>query len=205
MKGLTQKQQSIAEYIRDFIDKHRFSPSYRQIMRHFGFSSVGTVYKHIQALKRKGAVCSDGPYSNSLYLPESQKVEFVPTDSELPLVGMVHLGQRIEMFSQTRNVAVPQSMITPDVPNYVFQVHGSKLDEELMVDGDLVVVAATPNASAGDQVLAQVHGREVYIRRFYPEGQYIRLESYHKSENSLSVNSTDLLIHGIVTGLVRLY
>ena len=56
MKGLTKRQNEIVHYISEYINIHRFSPSYREIMEHFGFTSLGTVYKHVQVLKRKGMI-----------------------------------------------------------------------------------------------------------------------------------------------------
>ena len=54
MKGLTKRQREIVDFIRDYIAVHHYSPSYREIMKHFGFTSLGSVYKHIAVLKRKG-------------------------------------------------------------------------------------------------------------------------------------------------------
>ena len=36
MKGLTKRQREILDYIQDYVDNNKYSPSYREIMNHFG-------------------------------------------------------------------------------------------------------------------------------------------------------------------------
>jgi len=59
VKGLTKRQREIVDFIRDYIAVHKYSPSYREIMGHFSFTSLGSVYKHIAVLKRKGVLLAE--------------------------------------------------------------------------------------------------------------------------------------------------
>ena len=66
MKGLTSKQREILHFIQRFIEQHQYSPSYREIMQHFDFTSPGSVYKHIHTLKRKGVLAAEKKSHRSL-------------------------------------------------------------------------------------------------------------------------------------------
>lgn len=50
----TKKQQALLTFVRDFIDRNQYGPSYREIMNGLGYKSVSTVAVHIDALIAKG-------------------------------------------------------------------------------------------------------------------------------------------------------
>ena len=205
MKGLTQRQSAIVDFIREYISKHHYSPSYREIMRHFGFSSVGSVYKHIKTLKRKGVLDNEEQCGRSIMLSEEASDKPTSGTVEAPFMGQVTLGGKIETFPVSRNLAVPSTMTVQGQQHYVFQVQGPRLEEERMAPGDLIVVAAVQTVSAGDVVLAILHGSECCLKRYYPEGQYVRLCSPSDDQNAIVVREEEVVVHGLLTGLLRSY
>lgn len=50
----TKKQSELLGYIQSFIDKHGYSPSYREIMEGLDYSSVATVALHVKNLIARG-------------------------------------------------------------------------------------------------------------------------------------------------------
>lgn len=54
LQPLTPRQRAIYRFIRDYRRKNRVSPSLREIMRKFGFSSPNGAYCHVEPLVRKG-------------------------------------------------------------------------------------------------------------------------------------------------------
>jgi len=59
-KALTKQQQKVLGYIAKSIDKKGIQPSYREIMRHFGFKSPGAVLGHLKSCEKKGACKRSG-------------------------------------------------------------------------------------------------------------------------------------------------
>ncbi|HEV7920817.1 MAG TPA: FaeA/PapI family transcriptional regulator, partial [Thermoanaerobaculia bacterium] len=59
MKYLTERQRDILQFIRDYQRKEGVAPTHREICDHFGFSSYGTVYKHLSLLEKKGLIRRD--------------------------------------------------------------------------------------------------------------------------------------------------
>jgi len=55
MKEATPRQQEILAWITQFIEKNRYSPTFREIGGYFGFS-LKAASDHIQALQRKGFI-----------------------------------------------------------------------------------------------------------------------------------------------------
>src|SRR5690349_17276892 len=109
MKGVTKRQREILNYIETFIQVNHYSPSYREIMQHFGFASLGSVYKHLIALKRKDLIHNEPSCSRSLALAEG--CNRLSVELELPFIGYVRAGYPIEMLPQVQTLAVPQSLI----------------------------------------------------------------------------------------------
>ena len=53
---LTKKQTEVYNFIKDFIDEHHYSPSYRDICSGLGLSSVAGVAEHVENLVTPGAL-----------------------------------------------------------------------------------------------------------------------------------------------------
>jgi repressor LexA len=201
VKGLTKRQVEIAAYIKEFIEKNRYSPSYREIQEHFHFSSLGSVYKHIQTLKRKGQIDLEKHCSRSLALPLSSDKQ--TAEQQLPFIGNITHENTIETFSQIQTIAVPASLISSFESTYVLRVRGDALNEELIGDGDLLIVEARQTAYTGELVIALMPDRKVIIKRYYPEGDCVKLRGH--SSDSFSIKPEEFILQGVVIGLLRFF
>lgn len=206
MKGLTKKQRDIVDFIKEFISTHRYSPSYREIMNHFGFSCVGSVTKHIQALKRKDILTSEKNCSRSLALKDSTPAP--PPRSheiELPLIGTISAGNPIELFPHSQAVAVPEILIHDRHSTYVLRAKGSALEEEMIVEGDLLIIEARQKALPGETVIALINNHDTIIKQFHPEGTYVRLVGYNPHHHPIIVREEDVSIQAVLVGLLRAF
>lgn len=203
MKGLTQKQRDILGFIQSYIDKHRFSPSYREIMTHFSYSSPGSVYKHIQTLQRKGVLTNEKQCSRSVLPTQSAPTQERRTDIQLPFIGYVSAGYPIEMFIQSQKLMVPSFLVANPENTYVLRVRGNSLNEECMADGDFLVIEARQSAQSGEMVIGLINQQDTIIKHYYAEGQYVRLEGH--TSKPMILRTEHLVIQGIVVGLFRSY
>ena len=55
MKGLTQRQANVSNFIEDFIEKKHYPPTIREIGDHFSITAKGA-FDHIRALEKKGFI-----------------------------------------------------------------------------------------------------------------------------------------------------
>lgn len=205
MKGLTKRQSEIVNYVSDFIQTHRYSPSFREIMQHFDFSSLGTVYRHVNVLKRKGILLLEKGCGRSLALAIAPPSQEAKAQVILPFIGQISAGKPIETFSQARTVAVPELMVHAPDKTYVLRAMGDTLAEEMIGDGDLLIVEARQEAHAGETVVALVNQHDTIVKKFFSEGHYIRLVGHNAHHHPLLIRTEDIQIQGVLVGLLRLY
>ncbi len=198
---LTPKQKEILDFIRTYRQKRGLSPTQREICEEFGYSSFGTLQKHIKLLLEKGVLVRDWNKRRSLVLAEENK----PAGAvEIPLAGRIAAGQPIEPEPEGETVAVPD-VLTRKGQNYVLRVNGSSMIDDGIHDGDFVVVNKREKASNGEMVAALLNG-EATLKRFYREADgRIRLQPANERMSPIWVAEGDLKVQGVVVGLMRKY
>lgn len=207
---LTERQKEILEYIEEFQAQQGIAPTHREICERFGYSSYGTVYKHLRLLAEKGYLWRDWNQKRGLQLLKSPPKRKLRPETgsllELPFYGRIAAGRPIEALSGNERLAVPEQLIGNKLgPHFVLQVVGDSMIEEGIHDGDYVVVASREKAEAGEMVVALV-GSEATLKRFYPEGRrMVRLQPSNPSMKPLRVAAGDVQVQGIVVGLMRRY
>jgi repressor LexA len=198
---LTPKQKEILDFIRTYRQKRGLSPTQREICEEFGYSSFGTLQKHIKLLLEKGVLVRDWNKRRSLVLTEEDKAVGAV---ELPLAGRIAAGQPIEAEPEGETVAVPE-VLTRRGQNYVLRVNGSSMIEDGIHDGDFVVVNRREKAANGEMVAALLNG-EATLKRFYREADgRIRLQPANDRMKPIWVQEGDLKVQGVVVGLMRKY
>jgi repressor LexA len=198
---LTPRQKEIADFIRRYRSKNGVSPAQREICEEFGYSSFGTVQKHIRILLDKGVLVRDWNKRRSLALAEEDR----PVGAvELPLAGRIAAGQPIEAEPEGESVAVPEAL-TRKGQNYVLRVNGNSMVDDGIHDGDFVIVNRREKAQNGEMVAALVSG-EATLKRFYREGDgRIRLQPANERMSPIYAAEGDVRVQGVVVGLMRKY
>lgn len=205
MKGLTAKQQNVLSYIKSYLSANRYAPSYREIQEHFGFNSLGSVHKYIALLTRKGMLSSEKYCSRSLALSGDAIEPARPNGIELPCIGVISAGCPIETFAKSQTLTVPENLVHSTENTYLFRVKGDSLQEELMADGDILIVEARQIAHPGEMIVGLINQHDTIIKRYYPEGAYVRLVASNPHVHPIIINSDDIQIQAVVTGLLRGY
>ena len=201
MKYLTERQRDILQFIRDFQKERGVAPTHREICDRFGFSSYGTVYKHLSLLEKKGLIRRDWNQKRGVELVEKPASEAPSGVRELPLFGTIAAGQPIESYSTEETVTVPDRL-TGRGENYVLKVRGDSMIEDGILDGDYVIIARRERADNGEMVVANVNG-EVTLKRLYKEGERVRLQPANSLMNPIYADARDVAVQGVVVGLMR--
>jgi repressor LexA len=206
MKGLTPKQREILQFIQNFIEQHHYSPSYREIMQHFDFTSPGSVYKHLRTLQRKGVLTAE-KHSHRSVLPieTPRSTDRESKELQLPLIGNISVGYPLELFVQPRMLVVPASLVCTPENTYILQNQGEALQDEWIQDGDLLLIEARQEIHPGEIILGLINQHDTVLKRYYPEGQNIRLESQNSQMSSLTIRFEHIVIQGVLIGLMRMY
>ena len=206
MRYLTERQRDILNFIKEFQKDRGVAPTHREICDHFGFSSYGTVYKHLSLLEKKGLIRRDWNQKRGVELVESPAPEKARDDSaagmrDLPLFGYIAAGRPLEVDISDETIAVP-SHLTTRGENYVLKVRGDSMVEDGILDGDLVIISRRERADNGEMVVANVNG-EVTLKRLYREGERVRLQPANSMMHPIYAYARDVAVQGVVVGLMR--
>src|SRR5688572_31758865 len=68
---LTKRQKEILDFLEAFMSENGYAPSFEEIARHFGYTSLATVHEHLENLKQKGYIRKSYNASRSLELVPS--------------------------------------------------------------------------------------------------------------------------------------
>jgi repressor LexA len=198
---LTPRQKEILDFIRRYRGKNGVSPTQREICEEFGYSSFGTLQKHIRLLLDKGVLVRDWNKRRSLALAEEDR----PAGAvDLPLAGRIAAGRPLEAEPEGESVAVPEAL-TRKGQNYVLRVNGDSMIDDGIHDGDYVVVNRREKAQNGEMVAALVNG-EATLKRFFNEGGgRIRLQPANERVAPIYAAERDVKVQGVVVGLMRKY
>jgi repressor LexA len=77
--------------------------------------------------------------------------------------------------------------------------------DEHIISGDYVLVERTRSARQGEIVVALLHGSETTLKRFYAEGNHVRLQPSNAEMDPIRVKAADVAIQGRVLGVLRKY
>jgi len=201
VQPLTKRQREILDYLNEFIEDKGYAPSLEEIGRRFRLSSLATVHKHLTNLQDKGFIRRAWNRSRS--------VEVVPTRLggraiDLPLLGYVAAGLPIEAVVSNETVTVPEDFVGAR-DTYALRVRGDSMIDEQIRDGDLVVIEDRQAARDGEMVIALLDGTDVTLKKFYHEGEHIRLQPANETMKAIVVNSNAVQIQGVVVGVMRQY
>jgi repressor LexA len=200
---LTRRQKQILDVIQTYIAQQGYAPSFEEIAEQFAFRSLATVHEHLTNLERKGYILRAHN--------ESRSIEVVPQPGqagavELPLLGQVAAGAPIEAVVGPETIAVPTDLIPRRGSCYVLRVRGDSMIDEHIESGDFLVVHSREDASNGEMVIALVDGTSATVKRYYREpGGWIRLQPANETMRPIRVHEDNILIQGIVVGVMRRY
>lgn len=214
--ALTRRQRQLYNFIADFIQKHGYSPSFAEIGVGLGLSSLATVHKHISNLEAKGLLKRDYNRSRSLdVLPPRGKMKQAfqnassaaaaasASSAALPLVGRIAAGRPVEALENPETISLTDITRSRDV--FVLEVRGDSMQDEHIMNGDYVLVEKVRAAHNGDIVVALVENSDATLKRFYREGDNIRLQPSNAGMAPIIVPAAAVQIQGRVVGVMRKY
>ncbi len=197
MRGLTRVQAELLRYVRLFRARRGYSPTQEQIRRRFGWSSFGTVQKHLRALEVKGYV-SRLKHGRRAVMPLQEGAPSRP----VALLGEVRAGLPVEAFEQPEEVEVP-GWLAGEGEVFALKVRGLSMVEEGILEGDVLLVRPQQRCDDGETVVALVDG-EATVKRFRRRRGRVWLEPANPRFPSLEVTpAQQLLIRGVVVAMLR--
>jgi repressor LexA len=202
MATMTKRQKQMVDYLDNYINEHGYAPTLSEIGQYFGLSSLATVHKHLRNLETKGFIKRQHNHSRALEIAQRRKR--MAGAQELSLLGQVAAGQPIEAIEGQETISVPEDFVRRD-NTFCLRVRGESMIEDGIRDGDYIIVEGRDQANNGETVVALV-GNEATVKKFFREADgRVRLQPANAAMEPIFVSQGDLMIRGVVVGLMRHY
>lgn len=199
--AVTRRQKEVLDFLAGFVERNGYSPSFEEIARGMNLKSLATVHKHITNLEKKGMLDRVHNRSRSIdVLPPGTRTR---SSLKLPLAGRIAAGMPVEQVEGAETISLADVVGNRDV--FALEVRGDSMRDEHIVNGDYVLVERTKTARQGEIVVALVHGAETTLKRFFPEGNLVRLQPANLEMEPIYVPAAQVAIQGRVLGVLRKY
>lgn len=197
MQGLTRRQEEVLAFIRHHVRENGYPPTVREICAALGLSSPATVHAHLANLERRGLLARDPSKPRALGVRGA-----APPSRPLPLVGRVAAGVPVLAEENVEDLVEVPAFLRRGEGDFLLRVRGDSMTGAGILDGDLVVVHPQRVAENGDIVVALV-GDEATTKRFYREGDTVRLQPENDLYEPIRVPSGEVTLVGRVVGVLR--
>lgn len=206
---LTARQQEIWQFLVDYVDRHGYPPTVREIGEAVGLASPSTVHAHLANLERAGLLRRDPTKPRALDLighrRESRADEpAAPEQPKLPLLGQIAAGGPLLAEENVEDeLAVPEPLGRR--ADFLLRVKGESMVNAGILDGDILVVQKAQDARNGEIVVALAgddeSADEATVKTFYREGGRVRLQPENDALEPIYADHVQIL--GKVTGVFR--
>lgn len=182
----TKRQSQILSVLASFTQTKGYPPTYRELMQLLGLSSPSTLHKHIANLKKKGHI-QEAPRGWRTLKPTKPVKAHASTKCEIPIIGALSQGQKLELYLQTTSSEIPQSFAAKGSTLYGFKIKDNSLSHLQMLPGDLIIVEARSKLQPKELAIGHSQTGTIHVGH-YPE-----------------ILDEDLRIQGVIVGLLRQY
>jgi repressor LexA len=197
---LTSSQRQVLAFIREFMARHRFAPTAKEIAARFQIAEKNGFY-YLDVLERKGHL------RRGKHQPRRIELLGEPLPrppARVPVLGRVPAGNPLEAVEDVEEELFLDPSLLGEGEVFSLRVKGDSMVDAHICDGDYVLVRAQPDAEPGEIVVAVIGG-EATVKRFRRQRGKIRLEAANPAYPPIVVpaDSPPLRIAGKVIGVFR--
>ena len=154
-KQLTDLERDVLDYLVDYVRRHTYQPSIREIGAEFDIKSTKTVSELLQSLAEKGWI----ERSSS----RSRGVRLIGLDLSAEVVSVPHIDVHLSQdpLDDPADSLTLDRRIAGTSASFLVTMVGNDMREEGIRDGDLLLVEPVPVADLidGDLVLCRLEGQ----------------------------------------------
>src|SRR3990172_3551231 len=206
-QGLTEKQEKMLRFTREFISERGYPPTVRDILRGCGLSSTSVVDYNLNLLEKGGYLRRDKEVSRGIELAGRTRLVGVP------VLGYIAAGEPLSLPGDggwhsppLETLELAQETVGNWEGVYALRVKGTSMIDALIQDGDLLVMRPARKAENGEMVAAYLKDRgEVTFKRFFREGEKVRLQPANSQMAPLYVDPQEMEVQGKVVAVLRVY
>ena len=195
---LTEAQNELYGWIKNYVQEFQHSPSIRQMMKAMGLKSPAPIQSRLKHLQEKGYISWQEGKARTMQIVD-EIIEGVP------IMGSVAAGGLIETYSD-----VNENLDFSDILNkknvFALTVNGDSMIDACIADGDMVLMEPISDALSlrnGTIVSAMVPGLGTTLKYFFKRNNKIWLEAANPSYEPIELNLEEVVFQGKLLAVWR--
>ena len=198
IEDLTEAQNELFIWIKDYIQKFKHSPSIRQMMKAMGLKSPAPIQSRLKHLQDKGYIFWQEGKARTLQLVSD-------VSDGIPVLGSVAAGGLIETFNDlNENLDLSDIFQKKDI--FALTVNGDSMIDAFIAHGDMVLMEPVENVNTiknGDIVSAFVPGSGTTLKYFLKKNNKIVLEAANPNYEPIILDYDNVSIQGKLLAVWR--
>tara|TARA_Y100001978_G_C23662421_1_gene419382 strand:- start:841 stop:1461 length:621 start_codon:yes stop_codon:yes gene_type:complete len=198
-ENLTDAQNELYNWIKDYMKEYRHSPSIRQMMEAMGLKSPAPIQSRLKHLQEKGYISWQEGKARTL-----QVVSEILSDS-IPIMGSVAAGGLIETFSDVNeNLDLSDVLKKKDI--FALTVNGDSMIDAFIAHGDMVLMEPIIDWNSlrnGMIVSALVPGLGTTLKYFSKKNNKVYLEPANPAYDTIELDINNVVIQGRLLAVWR--
>lgn len=208
METLSLRQKSVLDYIRRFLQKNRYPPTVRDIANGCQISSTSVADYNLKILEQKGFIRRHREVSRGIQLLTQSELF---GGREVPIIGQIAAGQPIPVptadtwsTAPSEIIEVGEELTRGKDEVYALRVKGTSMVDELINDGDLVLLEVANVVENGETAAVWLKlEKEVTLKKVYRERSHIRLQPANSNMKPILVDPENIEVQGKVIAVIR--
>ncbi|MGD2206859.1 MAG: transcriptional repressor LexA [Anaerolineae bacterium] len=209
-RELSERQEKMVEFIREFIIEQQFPPTIREIGKRVGISSTSVVKYNLDALERKGYIERDREISRGIRLV-GNLASGMSSVVEVPLLGRIAAGTPIPVpdaefspFGYDTTIDLTRDIVKDQKGIFALEVQGDSMIDALIHDGDVVVMRHQQTVENGELAAVWLRDEEeTTLKRFYLEDNQVRLQPANPTMGPMYYPAGNVEVMGKVVCVIR--
>ena len=195
---LTDAQNELYRWIKDYMKNFQHSPSIRQMIIAMGLKSPAPIQSRLKHLQEKGYI--------SWQEGKARTMQIVDEIFEgVPIMGSIAAGGLIETFSDVKeNLDISDVFKKKDV--FALMVNGDSMIDECIADGDMVLIEPIKDHAQirnGTIVSAMVPGLGTTLKYFFKKQGRISLEAANPAYAPIVLDPNEVVLQGKLLAVWR--
>ena len=196
--NLSEAQNELYKWIKNYMREFQHSPSIRQMMEAMGLKSPAPIQSRLKLLQQKGFINWQEGKARTLKIVDE-------IFDGVPIMGSVAAGGLIETFSDiNENLDLTDVLKKKNV--FALTVNGDSMIEACIADGDMVLMEPVRDSYSirnGDIVSALVPGLGTTLKYFFKRGEKIFLEAANSAYEPIELNLDEVVFQGKLLAVWR--
>ncbi len=192
--NLTPRQREIYEFVKGNIMNRGYGPTVREIGEEFDIKSPNGVMCHLKALEKKGLITRKPNLSRAIQLSDKPQRK-----TAVNLRGQFGQGTRLKENKDREQIDFMDLLGSGD--HFLYRAADDSMVEEHIIKGDYLLCRMQQFYRDGDRVIAVIENKETHYKKFFQDGNRIRLETISPPKKAIYTNNVNIL--GMVIGVIR--